>query len=72
MKHERVQIEIGHCVDATKLESLDFENFSEVTFCHPHIGSENLQRNSSLVAHFLHSCRSKFPEALIQVTLLDG
>lgn len=25
----------------------------EVTFCHPHIGSENLPRNSALCAHFL-------------------
>jgi hypothetical protein len=29
----------------------------EVTFCHPHIGSENIQKNSALVAHFFNSAR---------------
>ena len=45
----------------------------EVTFCHPHIGSEDLRRNSALVAHFFASAKTAFgaqPPKLIQVTLL--
>ena len=43
----------------------------EVTFCHPHIGSENIQKNSALVAHFLDSARRLQPK-VIQITLLDS
>ena len=48
------------------------DRLDEVTFCHPHIGSEDLRRNSALVAHFLHSAKTSFPTPprIIQVTLL--
>jgi hypothetical protein len=63
-----------HNVDATSLvETLGEKmgEFDEVTFCHPHIGSENIQRNSSLVAHFFDSAKKMKPK-VIQITLLDS
>lgn len=73
-----LHVEIFHDVDATNIASslpagfLSAQTtFDEVTFCHPHIGSEDLRRNSALVAHYLSSARSLNP-ALIQVTLLES
>jgi hypothetical protein len=63
-----------HKIDATSLFETIGEKlgqFDEVTFCHPHIGSENFQRNSSLVAHFLDSAKKMKPK-IIQITLLDS
>ena len=72
-----LQVNVGHRVDATKIKEtlppiIDHSlPFDEITFCHPHIGSEDLRRNSSLLAHFLHSAKSLNPK-IIQFTLLDG
>ena len=78
-----LRLAIVHDVDATRIketlpEGIVSEFFGEsarpdeVTFCHPHIGSEDLRRNSALVAHFFASARTAFSQAppLIQVTLL--
>ena len=76
-----LQLSIYHKVDATRIrETLEpqIEDYSssfspdEVTFCHPHIGSEDLRRNSALVAHFFASAKTSFtvPAKLLQVTLL--
>ena len=73
-----LHVEIFHDVDATNIaQTLPAgflgaqTTFDEITFCHPHIGSEDLRRNSALVAHYLASARSLNPK-LIQVTLLES
>ncbi len=70
-----LQVNIFHRVDATKISEtlpLSFtQKPNEITFCHPHIGHEDLQRNSSLVAHFLNSAKQLNPN-LIQITLLEA
>ena len=70
------RVSVLHRVDATRIkETLTEEALSqltgvdEITFCHPHIGSEWLRLNSSLVAHFFHSAKQLNP-SVIQVTLL--
>mmetsp|Transcript_3674 Transcript_3674/g.4196 ORF Transcript_3674/g.4196 Transcript_3674/m.4196 type:complete len:97 (-) Transcript_3674:715-1005(-) len=73
---ECLQVEISHNVDATKIKETLPEGarercFDEVTFCHPHIGSEDLRRNSALVAHFFASAKAFNPK-VVQVTLLES
>lgn len=59
----KISVKIIHNVDATRIsetmavDELDFSRFDEITFCHPHIGSEDLRRNSALVAHFFDSAK---------------
>ena len=72
------QISIYHRVDATNIRGTlpeqalkDLINVDEITFCHPHIGSEDLRLNSSLVAHFFNSAKSLRPK-VIQVSLLKS
>lgn len=57
-----LQVNTVHRVDATRIsQTLAYASLladlDEITFCHPHIGSENIQKNSALVAHFLDSAR---------------
>ena len=73
---ETLEVQILHNIDATRIcETLPGEalsqGFDEVTFCHPHIGSEDLCRNSALVAHFFHSAKNLSPK-VIQLTLLQS
>ena len=69
-------VSVFHRVDATRIvetlpsDALDqLIDVDEITFCHPHIGNEDLRLNSSLVAHFFNSAKSLNP-SVIQVTLL--
>ena len=68
-------VKVFHRVDATQIAKtlLPFEvkDLHECTFCHPHIGCEDLRKNSSLVAHFFHSSLALKP-SFIQITLLEG
>ena len=71
-----LQVDLRHRVDATQImETIGDEGLlrelDEVTFCHPHIGSENIQKNSALVAHFFNSARQLQPK-VIQISLLDS
>ena len=54
-----MNISVKHDVDATNIPAAIGELLTgesvEITFCHPHIGSEDLKRNSALVAHFFNS-----------------
>jgi DNA-directed RNA polymerase subunit RPC12/RpoP len=73
-KNRCLDVSVQHRVDATQIkESLqgDFRTFDEVTFCHPHIGSEDLRKNSALVAHFMSSAL-QFEPRVLQVTLLEA
>ena len=78
-----LEVILAHGVDATQIrETMDCElvrlceerGLDEVTFCHPHIGSESLARNSGLCAHFLQSAFSVSlnPQLVVQLTLLQG
>ena len=76
-KNTDCRVSIYHRVDATRIaETLPEEaleqlvDVDEVTFCHPHIGTEDLRLNSSLVAHFFDSAKALSP-TVIQVTLLE-
>ena len=66
---DSISLSVLHQVDATRiretlplqeLHKLDERFVEEVTFCHPHIGSEDLRRNSALVAHFFASAKTSF------------
>jgi hypothetical protein len=67
---------VRHRVDATRIQDTIgdeglMSNLDEVTFCHPHIGTENIPKNSALVAHFFDSAKRLHPK-VIKVTLLDS
>lgn len=66
-----LRVSLYHRVDATRISETICEaddsllqNLDEVTFCHPHIGVENIQKNSALVAHFFDSAKRLNPRAI--------